>query len=142
MNVSGQSGHIGGRARPLGTDPRAGMGLVGGWPEPQTVAPAVLFVLQPLAQPEQTRFLCCGTQMLPPEPAAAQSGGKGRACPPKSLLSVLLVAPIISPVSKSVFSPLNEHNNMVVQVKCNYHINKWFNDNKCLNIFGYLISFP
>ena len=86
------------------------MGFEGGWPESQTVALTVLLVPQPLAKPEWTGFLSCGTQMLPPEPVCpseehSRRGGEGVFVPCEPLLSVLLVTPMICPASSSIFSP-------------------------------------
>lgn len=59
------------------------------------MAPAILFVLQPLATPEHTGFLSQGTQMLPLSQVAlaalylrvAVSGEKGNSFPAPFLLS-------------------------------------------------------
>lgn len=116
-----------------------------GWPGPQTVAPAVLFVLRPLAKPGQTRFLPGRTQMLPPGPAYPLewcSLRKRRAFPCEPLLSVPWPLLSSSLFKIHFLSPPSEHNNMIVRLKYNCHINKWFYDNKDLNLFRHLISFP
>lgn len=70
------------------------------------VAPAILFVLQPLATPEQIRFLSRGTQMLPPEPAYPTALHL-RAAAARKKQDLFLGAP-------SLRSPHNEHESMVV----------------------------
>lgn len=74
-NTSGQPGRAEGESQACWRGLQSWPGLCG-----RLVAPMGLFVPRPLAKPEQTRCLSCGTQMLPPEPAcpprAAQPGKK------------------------------------------------------------------
>lgn len=132
------------RARSVGTHSWTDKDFVGCWSVPQMVsaATAALFVLQPLSS---------GTHMLPSEHACPGGGpfhfGAAQ-CEPKEDLPLrgpsLLCSPRYSiPPCFQIHSLTLSHPRsiiIVVQVKCNCHINRWLSDNKYWIIFRLFIS--